>query len=76
MSRPFPELVKDYEADPSAWEVVETLNTPSLNKRNRGGLSVQERLRHRRTGEEVIRHTLLKPSGAVFAPPHLRPVWK
>jgi hypothetical protein len=76
VSRPFPELVKDYEADPSSWEVVETSTVPSSNKRNRGGLSVQERLRHKQTGEEVIRHTLLKPNGAVFAPPHLRPDWK
>jgi hypothetical protein len=76
VSRLFPDLVKDYESDPTQWQVVETVVMPSSNKRNRGGSSVQERLRHKRTGEELIRHSLLKPDGSPFALPHFRPTWK
>jgi hypothetical protein len=76
MGRPFPELLKDYQADPGQWEVVRTESAPSTNRRNRGGLSVQELLRHKATGEEIVRHTLLKPDGTVFAAPHFRPDWK
>jgi hypothetical protein len=76
MSRPFRELLDDYNADPSQWEVVKTESVPSSNLRNRGGTSVQELLRHKVTGEEMVRHTLLRPDGAVFAAPHFRPNWK
>jgi hypothetical protein len=76
MSRPFPDLVKDYQTDPTQWEVVQTETVPSTNKRNRGGSSVQELLRHKTTGEELVRHTLLKPDGTLFAAPHFRPSWK
>jgi hypothetical protein len=73
MSRPFRELVKDYDADPSQWEVIQIETEPSSNIRNQGGSSVQELLRHKTTGEEVVRHTLLRPDGQVFRPAHLRP---
>ncbi len=76
MTRPFPELVKDYEADPSQWEVVQTDTEASTNVRNKGGSSVQELLRHKITGDEIYRHTLLRPDGRLFRPPHLRPVRK
>ena len=76
MSRPFRELLDDYEADPSRWEVARTDVVPSSNLRNRGGSSVQEVLRHRDTGEELVRHTLLTPDGDVFAAPHFRPQMK
>jgi hypothetical protein len=76
MARPFRELLDDYAADPSQWEVVKTETVPSTNLRNRGGTSVQELLRHKGTGEELVRHTLLKPDGTVFDPPHFRPDWK
>jgi hypothetical protein len=76
MSRPLPELIKDYEADPSRWEVIQTETEPSTNRHNQGGTSVQELLKHRVTGEEMTRHTLLKLDGKVFRPPHFRPAWK
>ena len=76
MARSFPELLDDYNADPSNWEVVHTEAVPSTNRRNRGGTSVRELLRHRVTGEELVRHTLRKPDGSVFAAPHFRPRWK
>jgi hypothetical protein len=76
MARPFRELLDDYNADPSQWEVVKVERVPSTNMRNRGGTSVQELLRHRVTGEELVRHTLLKPDGTVFDPPHFRRTWK
>jgi hypothetical protein len=75
MSRPLQELIKDFDADPAQWEVIRTEVVPSTNVRNRGGTSVQELLRHRTTGEEMVRHTLLKPDGTVFAAPHFRPHW-
>ena len=76
MGRPFRELLKDYEADPGPWEVVRKEVVPSTNKRNRGGSSVQEVLRNRATGEEIVRHTILKPDGSVYADPHFRPDWR
>ncbi len=76
MTRTFRELVEDFESDPTQWEVVHTQTTPSTNVRNRGGTSVQELLRHKKTGEELVRHTLLKPDGTGFSPAHLRPYWK
>jgi hypothetical protein len=76
MSRPLPELIKDYEANPSQWEIVKTETVPSTARRNRGGFSKLELLRHKGTGEEMVRHTLLKPDGSVYAAPHFRPAWK
>jgi hypothetical protein len=76
MGRPFAELIKDYEANPGQWEVVKTETKPSTNRLNPGGSSMQELLRSKVTGEEMVRHTLLKPDGSFFALPHLRPSWK
>ena len=76
MARPFLELVADYAADPAQWEIVSTQVVSSTNKRNRGGTSVQELLRHRVTGEVVVRHTVLRSDGTLFAAPHFRPSWK
>jgi hypothetical protein len=56
--------------------VVKKEVVPSTDLRNKGGTSVQELLRNSETGEEVVRHTLLKPDGTVFEPPHFRPFWK
>jgi hypothetical protein len=76
MSRSLPELIKDYEADPTQWEVIRTEAVPSTNRRNQGGTSIQELLRHRVTGEEMVRHTLLKPDGRAFRPTHFRLGWR
>jgi hypothetical protein len=76
MSRPIEELIEDYQADPSKWEVVRTETTASTNRRNRGGTSVQELLRHKDTGEEMVRHTLRRPGGQLFGRPHFRLGWK
>jgi len=76
MNRSFTDLVQDYENDPTQWDIVKTEIKPSTNKRNRGGSSVQELLRHTNTGEELVRHTILKPDGSIFAAPHFRPYWK
>jgi hypothetical protein len=76
MSRPLSELILDYDADPTHWDVVRTDMTASTNRRNRGGSSIQELLRHKMTGEEMVRHTLRKADGSLFAPSHFRPQWK
>ncbi len=76
MARPLRELLDDYNADPSQWGVVKVESVPSTNTKNRGGTSVQELIRHRATGEELVRHTVLKPDGTVFDPPHFRQTWK
>ncbi len=75
MPRSLPERIRDYETDPMQWEMVRTETLPSTNRRNRGGSSVQELLRHKTTGEELVRHTLLKPDGTWFTAPHFRPNW-
>ena len=41
MSRPFPELIRDYEADPGSWEIIRTETVPSTKRGNQGGWSVQ-----------------------------------
>jgi hypothetical protein len=76
MNRSLAELIKDYEADPSSWQIVRIDVVPSTNIRNKGGSSVQELLRHQGTGEEMVRHTVRKADGTVFAAPHFRPHWK
>lgn len=76
MSRPFREMIKDYEADPTQWEIIKTETVPSTGRRNRGGLSKQELLRHKVTGEELVRHSLLKPDGSEYAAGHFRRDWK
>jgi hypothetical protein len=76
MTRPIGDLIRDFENDPTQWQVIRTDVIPSTNIRNKGGSSVQELLKHKGTGEEMIRHTLLKPDGAVFGGPHFRPNWK
>jgi len=76
MSRPLAELIQDYENDPSLWEIIRTEVVPSTNTRNRGGSSIQELFRHKTTGEQMVRHTLLRPDGSAFNPPHFRPNWK
>jgi hypothetical protein len=76
MSRPLDELIQDHDADSTQWEVIRTEALPSTNRRNRGGLGVQELLRHKTTGEEIVRHTLLRPDGKVFRRPHFRLGWK
>lgn len=76
MSHPFADLIRDYEADPTRWEVVQVDVKPSTNVRNRGGTSTQEVLRNRNTGEVIVRHTLRRADGSTFAPPHFRPTLK
>jgi hypothetical protein len=76
MSRSFAELIKDYEADPAGWEVIQTDVVPSTNVRNQGGTSVQELLRHKTTGEEMVRHSLYRSDGRPFQPAHFRPYRK
>jgi hypothetical protein len=76
MSRPLGELIKDYEAEPANWELVRTQSVPSINRRNRGGVSIQELLRHKTTGEEMVRHVIVKQDGTLFAASHFRPNWK
>jgi len=75
MARPFPERIKDYLANPEQWEVVKIEVVPSTNKRNRGGKSIQELLRHKGTGEDIVRHTVVKPNGRPFRQPHFRDSW-
>jgi len=74
--RPFGELYRDAQANPSKWKVARTEEIPSTNIRNKGGTSRQELIRNEETGEEITRHTLLKPDGSIFEPPHFRPNWK
>ncbi len=76
MSRSLPDLIRDFEDDPDNWEVAKVDVQPSTNKKNIGGSSVQEVLRNKSTGEEMVRHTILKPNGKPFAAPHFRPKWK
>jgi hypothetical protein len=76
MSRSIRELIKDYAADPTQWEVVRKEVVPSTARRNRSGSSVQELLRHKVTGEEMVRHTLLRPDGTVYADSHFRQDWR
>jgi hypothetical protein len=76
MVRTFRELLEDFQNDPTQWEVIAVQTNSSTNLRNRGGSSVQELLRHKKTGEEIIRHILLKPDGSEYAPAHFRPRWK
>jgi hypothetical protein len=76
MSRPLGDLIRDFEFDPSQWEVIKTDSRPSTNMRNKGGQSIQELFRHRVTGEEMVRHTIVRADGSVFAHPHFRPHWK
>lgn len=76
MSRPFRDRIRDVESNPPGWEVVQREESPSTNSRNKGGTSVQELLRNTATGEEIVRHTLLRPDGTIFEPPHFRPFWK
>jgi hypothetical protein len=76
MSRPLPELIRDYEADPGSWEIIRTETVPSTKRGNKGGWSVQELLRHKGTGEEMVRHTLLRPDGRLLGQPHFRRDWK
>lgn len=76
MSRPLADLINDYEADPTQWDVVQTQAESSTTTRNKGGTSVQELLRHSTTGEEIVRHTLLRPNGQLFRKPHFRSQWK
>jgi hypothetical protein len=76
MSTPFRDRLRDVESNPSRWEVVQREEVPSTNSRNQGGTSAQELLRNTETGEEIVRHTLLKPDGTLFEPPHFRPFWK
>jgi hypothetical protein len=76
MPRSFRELLDDYLADPSRWELVRTEVLLSTNRRNRGGTSTQELFRNKMTGEEIVRHTLRRPDGILFDPPHFRAIWK
>lgn len=76
MSRPLGELIRDYEADPAQGEVITTHVVPSTKRRNRGGFSMQELFRHKDTGEQMVRHTLLRPDGKVVGKPHFRRDWK
>jgi hypothetical protein len=76
MSRSVKELINDYDSDPSQWELIRTESVPSTNRYNIGGTSVQELFRHKGTGEELVRHTLLRPDGSLFDKPHFRGYWK
>lgn len=76
MSRRLQKLAEDFETNPGDWEMLRRETTPSTNCRNRGGTSIQELLRHRSTGEEIVRHTLLTPLGDLFDTPHYRFGWK
>ncbi len=73
MPRSLREMIEDYTADPARWEVVKTEIVPSANLRNRGGKSVHELFRHKMSGEQMVLHTLLRPDGGDFAPPHFHP---
>jgi hypothetical protein len=60
-TRPFRELQADAEA--------------ATGKRAKGGTSLQEILVNVKTGERIVRHTVLSPSGRVLEE-HFRPYYK
>jgi hypothetical protein len=75
-TRPFNEIIKDFNANPSKWKLIKEQSLPSTNLRNKGGHSLQELFRNEETGEEIVRHTLFRADGSIFELPHPRPYWK
>lgn len=76
MSRSIEELIENYKSDPTQWEFIRSESTPSTKRGNCGGASVQELFRHKVTGEEMVRHTLLRPNGKPLGRSHFRTDWK
>lgn len=74
-TRPFRELQADAEANPSDWRVVSAHAEAATGKRAKGGTSLQEILVNVKTGERIVRHTVLSPSGRVLEE-HFRPYYK
>jgi hypothetical protein len=75
VSRPFPDRLKDFEADPSRWSPQSIHSEPATGVKTRGGLSEQIIYRNTETGETLVRHRVTDAKGRV-RDDHFRPMYK
>lgn len=62
----------DVEANSEDWKVISAHTEDS----DQGGISLQEVVENVKTGERIVRHTLLTPTGNTRGEPHYRPYYK
>jgi hypothetical protein len=53
----------DYYKNPGDWEKVGERTEPATGKDYKGGKSVEERYRNKKTGQEIERHRISDPNG-------------
>ncbi|MFT3788421.1 MAG: hypothetical protein QM770_20000 [Tepidisphaeraceae bacterium] len=74
--RPVGARIKEFAICPGRWKLVRAKSEASTNIRNKDGTNYQELFRNEETGEELVRQTIFKADGSVFAPAHFRDEWK
>jgi len=67
-------LMQDAADNPSNWRAVGSFTEEALNKKARGGVSVQTVLENQ-AGDRLVRHTVVDKSGNVIDD-HFRPMFK
>jgi RHS repeat-associated protein len=74
--RPFRDRIKDYQQDPSRWEIISMHTEPATRRGARqSGVSIQIQYRNRDTGEIIWRHQVIDDRGRVVDD-HFRPYYK
>jgi hypothetical protein len=74
--RPFRDRIKDYQQDPSKWEIISMHTKPATRRGARqSGVSIQIQYRNRDTGETIWRHQVIDDRGRVVDD-HFRPYYK
>jgi len=67
-------LMKDFADNPGNWKTVGALVETAVNKKAKGGVSIQT-IFENESGERLVRHTVLTRAGKVIDD-HLRPMAK
>ncbi len=72
----FEDDLREIMDNPSDWEITNRSIEKSSNKRNKGGLSIEEEITNKVTGRKIYQHTLVRPDGGLYEAPHYRPYSK
>jgi hypothetical protein len=68
-------LIRDATENPGGWKTVGAFVEEAVNKKARGGISIQ-RIIENGNGDRLVEHTVVDRLGNAVDGPHFRPMFK